>query len=120
MIAKLPIELAEELERAGDEPLSVEDPRSKRMYAIVDVERFHVVRRKPSEAMGPSSWTDQKNERRCALIREKFSRGIDAEESRELDGLQEELSAYRKQAAPLPYDVIDVLQAALDAAPPSS
>jgi hypothetical protein len=60
------------------------------------------------------SWTETKNERRCTLIGKKFSQGINAEENRELAELQEELSTYRKKAAPLPYDVIEVLRAALD------
>jgi hypothetical protein len=120
MIAKLPIELVEELERAGNQPLPVEDPTTKRMYVLVDVERYEVVRRTPGTPARASSWTQEKNERRCSLIRKKFSQGIDADEARELGRLQEELSVYRKESASLPYDVVDVLQAALDSSPPSS
>jgi hypothetical protein len=35
MIARLPDELISELERAGDEPLRVENPRNHKLYVIV-------------------------------------------------------------------------------------
>ena len=114
MIAKLSPELVRELERAGDRPLPVENPNTKRVYVLVDAQQFDVVRRTPRSESVAGSWTESKNERRHALIRKKFSQGIDAAESSELAELQEELSAYRKAAVPLPYDVIDALQAALN------
>jgi hypothetical protein len=114
MIAKLSDDLARELEQAGDEPLPVEDPRTKRRYMLVDAERFDVV---PRRTPVVGDWTESKNERRRALIRKKFAQGIDADEARELTALQDEVSAYRKRAVPLPYDAVDVLRAAL--APPA-
>lgn len=60
-------------------------------------------------------WTESKNERRGTLIRKKFALGIDDAEARELAELQDELAAYRKLSTPLPYDVLDELQAALNA-----
>jgi hypothetical protein len=120
MIAKLSPELVQQLEQAGDQPLPVEHPANRRVYLLVDAERFDVVRRAPASPTEAEFWTETKNERRCALIRKKFSQGIDSEEARELAELQEELSAYRKQAVPLPYDVVEVLEAALHASPAPS
>lgn len=120
MIAKLPLELVEELERAGDRPLQVENPASKRLYVLADVEHYDVIRRSSRAPAASPGWSDEMNERRCALIREKFAKGIDADQARELADLQDQLSAYRKQAVPLPYDVIDILQAAVNSSPPTS
>jgi hypothetical protein len=111
MIAKLSPELVRELEQAGDQPLPVENPQTRRVYVLVDVEQYDVVRRPP--AVASDTWTENKNERRCALIRQKFSEGINAAEARELAELQNVLSTFRKRVAPLPYDVVDALQAAL-------
>lgn len=86
--------------------LPVEDPLTKRVY----VEKYDLIRR--SESHAPAG-----KKRRCELIRKKFSQGIDAAEANELLDLQEKLAAYRKQIVPLPYDVIDVLRAALHSAP---
>ena len=120
MIAKLSLELMRDLEQVGDQPLPVENPQTKRVYVLVDVERYDVVRRSPSLTFGVDAWSEGKNERRCALIRKKFSQGIDAAENRELTHLQEELSAFRTRAAALPYDVVDALRAALGSPPLSS
>lgn len=66
-------------------------------------------------ATTPQGWTESKNERRCNLIRKKFAQGIDAAEQNELAMLQDELTAHRKRSVPLPYDVIEELQVALNA-----
>jgi hypothetical protein len=116
MVAKLSPELVRELEQAGDKPLTVENPSNKRVYVLVDIEQYDVVRRFPHSLVG---WTDEKNKRRCDLIRKKFSEGLDAADACELNELQQEVSAYRKQSALLPYDVVDALQAALISSPDS-
>lgn len=116
MIAKLSPDLVDELEQAGDQPLPVENPRTKRVYVIVDLDQFEVVRR-PRTPAAATAWTERKNERRCALIRQKFSQGLNAAESKELAELQDQLASYRKQSVPLPYDVVEVLQAALNSSP---
>lgn len=103
MIAKLSPELVRELEEVGDQPLPVENPLTKRVYVLVDTQEFDVVRRGSGSAPVSENWTESKNERRCALIRKKFSQGIDTVEAGELSKLQDELSAYREQAVPLPY-----------------
>lgn len=112
MIAQLTPELVREVERAGDQPLPVEDPRTKRVYVLVDTDLYDVVRRSPEPSSDATSWTESKNERRCNLIRKKFSQGINAEEARELNELQDELSAFREQAVPLSYDVVAALKLA--------
>jgi hypothetical protein len=109
MIAKLSPELVRELAKAGDQPLPVEDPQTNRIYVLVDAERYKVVRR----STGPGSWTETKNGRRCGLIHKRFTQGISAAEASELAELQEELASYRKQAVPLPYDIVDALKTAL-------
>ena len=117
MVAKLPPELVRELEKRGGRPLAVVNPLTKRMYVLVDAQEFDVVRRGSRTEAAENTWTEQKNERRCELIRIKFAKGIDTAEADELSRLQDELSAYRKQTVPLPYDVTDALQAALDSIP---
>jgi hypothetical protein len=116
-MVKLSPELVRELERMGDQPLPVEIPNSKRVYVLVDIEKYDVVRRPTVPCSAAKTWTENKNERRCALIRKKFSQGIDAEETCELNQLQDELSEYRKHLVRLPYDVVDELQAAVTSAP---
>ena len=69
MIAKLSADLVDELEQAGDQPLPVENPRTKRVYVIVDLNQFELVRR-PRPPATAATWTEPKNERRCALVHE--------------------------------------------------
>lgn len=88
----------------------------KRVYVLVDVEQYDVVRRFPMFSLVAEGRTASKNEHRCSLIRRKFSLGINADEAHELAELQGELSAYRKQAAPLPYDAVDALKAVVNSA----
>jgi len=117
MVAKLPIELVRELEAGDGQPLAVVNPLTKRMYVLVDAQEFDVVRRGSKPDADRGTWTEQKNERRCDLIRKKFAQGIDFAEADELSRLQDELSAFREQTVPLPYDVVDALQGALDSIP---
>jgi hypothetical protein len=116
MSATLSAELVRELERAGDRPLPVMNPDTKRRYVLVDIERYDVVQR-PSVEM---TWSEKNNERRCGLIRKKFTQGIDEEEVRELSELQDSLSDYRKKTVPLPYDAVDALRAALQSNTPTT
>jgi hypothetical protein len=116
MIARLSPDLVRELQRAGDRPLPLEDPQSRRVYVLVDTEQYEVVRRSASD----EAWSENKNDRRCALIRKRFSKGITPEEARELGHLQDELSAFRKMHAPLPYDIVDALQEAVIVPPGDS
>lgn len=118
MIAKLSPDLVDELEQAGDQPLPVENPRTKRVYVIVDLDQFEVVRRPRTPALA-RDWTERKNERRCALIHQKFSQGLNSAEIKELADLQDQLASYRKQSVPLPYDVVELLQATLTSSPDS-
>jgi hypothetical protein len=49
-------------------------------------------------------WTDAKNARRVALIKQKHAGGISPIEHAELAGLQEEMLRYRQRVAPFPLD----------------
>ena len=113
MIIESPSQLAETLAQANEEPLRFEVPATKRQYLLVNADRYDVVLRSSPPAQ--KSWTEVKNARRCELIRRKFVEGIAADEERELSELQEAVSAYRQQAVPLPYDVVEELRATVEA-----
>jgi len=55
-------------------------------------------------------WTDDKNKRRCDLIDKEIDGTITDEEKVELEQLQEKMSAYRQQVAPLPLDELRKLR----------
>jgi hypothetical protein len=56
-----------------------------------------------------SSWTDLKNERRCELIDKEIAQSLSNEERSELDALQAEMLAFRRQVAPLPLNDLRAL-----------
>ena len=56
--------------------------------------------RAPSEPV----WTEQKNQRRCHLVDKDIDGTISLVEKGELDQLQAEMLAYRRQVAPLPLE----------------
>ena len=49
-------------------------------------------------------FSDDKNQRRCELIDKEISGVIFASEASELEMLQREMLAYRREVAPLPLD----------------
>jgi hypothetical protein len=101
MTARLSDELVLELERAGDKPLRVENPRNHKLYVIVAEDRFP--NGQPEESPPPASdWTEAKNARRFALIDKEIAGTISAEESVELRRLQLEVDDYLRRVAPLP------------------
>ena len=53
---------------------------------------------------GAAEWTDAKNARRVALIKQKHAGGLAPAEIVELAGLQDEMLRFRQQVAPLPLD----------------
>lgn len=55
MTAKISPDLVRESAQAGDEPLPVEHPRTKRVYALLDLERYDVVRRPTAVPPSPSA-----------------------------------------------------------------
>ncbi len=50
------------------------------------------------------SWTNAKNQRRCALIDKKYESVLSSAEEAELNLLQDEAIRYRRRVAPLPLD----------------
>jgi hypothetical protein len=98
MIAKLSDELVDELQRAGDAPLAVENPRNHKRYLIVAEERY--VGSPRESAAG--SWTESKNARRFFLIDKQIAGTLTADEAVELTRLSIEIDDYLRRVAPLP------------------
>ncbi|WP_254512735.1 hypothetical protein [Anatilimnocola floriformis] len=98
MIARLSDELSQELERNGNIPLRVENPRNHKVYVIVAEEQFATV---PGTASN-GTWDEAKNARRFALIDKDIAGTISANEQRELQQLQHEIDEYLRRVAPLP------------------
>ncbi len=61
----------------------------------------------------PPVWDPAKNDRRLSLIQKKYSGGLSEEETSELASLQDELSDFRQKAAPLPLEMLKLIEAAL-------
>jgi len=98
MTVKLSDELVEELERVGDQPLRVENPRNRKLYVIIALER--VTAWPPTGANG--DWTGAKNARRFALIDKEIAGTLGLEEAEELAHLSREIDDYLRRVAPLP------------------
>jgi len=49
-------------------------------------------------------WTNEKNQRRCALVDKEIEGTLSAKEEIELEKLQAEMLAYRRKVAPLPIE----------------
>jgi hypothetical protein len=105
MTAQLSQELAYEIERTGA-PLSVEDPRTHKLYMIVAMDEYEAPARQPEPAAIRSNWTDAKNARRFALIDKEIAGTLTDAESQELASLQQEVDEYLDQVAPLPLDAV--------------
>jgi hypothetical protein len=109
MIAKLSDELALELDRSGDLPLSVEHPRTHKRYVIVSADTFV-----PGSQLAPSSdqphdWTEEKNGRRFALIDKEIAGQLMPAEVAELALLQHEMDLFLQRVAPLPLEAVRAL-----------
>jgi len=98
MMAKLSDELVEELERAGDQPLRVENPHNRKLYVIIALERL--TSWPPAGANG--DWTETKNARRFSLIDKEIAGTLSLEEAEELAHLSREIDDYLRRVAPLP------------------
>jgi len=109
MITRLPDELGLELERAGGEPLQVENPRNHKLYLIVPADRFPSSPAKAETATANGEWTEDKNARRFALIDRKIAGTLTAAEAVELNRLQLEIDDYLRRVAPLPLDAARIL-----------
>ena len=97
MIAKLSNDLLSELDRWGDRPLAVEDPRTHRRYWLVADEQ------NARQSLASSDeWTDEKNARRFALIDKEIEGTLTPAESAELNSLQAQIDDFLRRVAPLP------------------
>lgn len=98
MIAKLSDDLVAELERAGDEPLRVENPRNHKLYVIIAEDRLA----NGEKRLGGGEWTDGMNSRRFELVDKQIEGTISPVELVELEQLQQQLDDYLRRVAPLP------------------
>ena len=103
--AKLSKELAREIERTGA-PLSVEDPRTHKLYMIVYADEYESPAQQPESATAQSGWTEVKNARRFALVDKEIAGTLTPAESKELANLQREVDDYLDRVAPLPLDAV--------------
>lgn len=99
MIARLSDELVEELERAGDQPLRVENPRNHKEYVIIAVERL---KSGSPQANANGAWTEAKNARRFQLIDKEIAGNISPAEAEELARLSREIDDFLRDVTPLP------------------
>ncbi len=111
MTPTLSSELQRALDQSGGQVLRVEDPRTHKAYAIVDwdvasnwIEANHE---------GVEDWSEEKNARRCALIRKKFADGLTPAEMAELDQLQEQVGQFREHFGPLAAGTLHALDSEL-------
>jgi hypothetical protein len=128
MPATLTPEQVAELERSGDVPFVVENPRTRQGYVLVPSEAY--VQAQPlfeaiigqtraslsssgQDQPDPVEWNDGKNARRCALIDKKHDVGLLPDEETELNRLQAELAAHQRLVAPRPLAILELLEEAL-------
>ena len=104
-------ELQHALDQSGGEPIRVEDPRTRKAYAIVEWEVAQALR--GTQRFGDGDWSEEKNARRCGLIRRKFADGLTLGEAAELDQLQEQVGQFREQFGPLAAETVRALEAEL-------
>jgi hypothetical protein len=109
MIAKLPDELALELDRGGDRPLSVEHPRTHRRYVIVPADDDVPCSPGPGSSSRSGEWTESKNVRRFALIDKEIAGQLKPAEAEELAQLECEMDDFLQRVAPLPLEAMRTL-----------
>jgi hypothetical protein len=104
-------ELQHALDQSGGQPIRVEDPRTRKACVLVewDDARTWLGTRRFSDA----DWSEEKNARRCGLIRKKYADGLTPGEAAELDQLQEQVGQFREQFGPLVADTVRALEAEL-------
>lgn len=94
-------DLVAALDRAGNQPVEVEHPRTHRIYVLVAADQL------PSESVAPvplagQEWTETMNARRFALIDKKIDGTIAPAEIGELDNLEQRFDVFLDCVAPLP------------------
>lgn len=118
MVAQTTDDILRELDRAEGGPVQFEDPRNHARYMLIPQEEYHRVALLldgNGERHGPAvQWNEQKNIRRCDLIKRKHAGGLAAEELTELNELQDEMYRYRAQVAPLPLKMLELMREGLE------
>ena len=94
-------DLVAALDRAGNQPVKVEHPRTHRMYVLVAADQL------PPESVAPAllagqDWTEAMNGRRFALMDKKIDGSITSSEIGELDSLEQRFDVFLDRVAPLP------------------
>jgi hypothetical protein len=115
MVAKLSDDLVGELERNGDQPLAVENPRTKKLYVLVAMDEFVDSRAPPKVKSSAEAieWNEELNSLRFALIRKESAGGLAPGEALELAKLQQAADSYLRQVAPMPWDEMQELHSKL-------
>ena len=111
MTPTLSNELQHALDQSGGQPLRVEDPRTRKAYALVEWSVARTWMETHRDVDG--DWSEGKNARRCELVRKKFADGLTPAETAELDQLQEQVGQFREQFGPLAADTVRALEAEL-------
>lgn len=105
-------DLVAELDRAGNQPVTVEHPRTHRLYVIVAADQLPPESRAPAPPAG-QEWTEAMNAQRFSLIDKKIDGTISPVENSELNELQQRADAYLDRVAPLPIAAMRDLHARL-------
>ena len=111
MTTTLSNELQRALDQSGGQPIRLEDPRTRKAYVLVEwnIARTWIETHRKVDG----DWSEEKNARRCELIRKKFADGLTPAETAELDQLQEQVGQFREQFGPLAADTVRALEAEL-------
>jgi len=117
MVAQTTDDILRELDRTRGGPVEFEDPRTHARYVLIPHESYRLVR--PllgSREAGDQrvQWSDEKNSRRLALIKQEVAGALSKEEQDLLERLQDEFYRYREQIAPLPSAMLEFLEEALE------
>jgi len=113
MIAKLSDDIASELERNGDRPLAVENPRTNKLYVLLPMDRYGRPVETPVEGRPNDAWDESKNARRVELIRRDVLGQLANWEIEELKELQAEIDAHLERVAPLPWKALQEIHSEL-------
>jgi hypothetical protein len=92
-------------------PVRVEDPRTHKTYLLIESNQA-------ASWLGPhvdlsGEWNEERNARRCELVRKKFSAGLSSTEAEELAELQDAAGRFREQFEPMAAATVRALEAEL-------
>jgi hypothetical protein len=97
LMNSLPDDLALQLDRNGDRPLSVENPKTHRLYYIVAAEEYGPIQQPLDDPSPRVKWTDERSTRRFQLIDKQITISLSSEEIRELDFLEQQMDVYLRR-----------------------